>query len=635
MNLKALKNMYLKSPYFKILVLFIFASLIVLPLLVFGEGFVDEGYKLPAYQQKRLISFHSSSINAAAISAMCLTNGSDKSYFVPTKTLGEMNRFFAKSSTLNVDATPNCCGDFICDVSESSNDCPGDCGTAYECPASISVSDAYAGTLEYPTVQIGRECWLAKNLNAGTRIDLATTASDNGVTQKYCQNNDTNNCAIYGGLYQWNEAMAYSTFQKAQGICPSGWHIPTNEEFAYLASYLGGASSTGSHLKEIGTSHWTSGNSDADNTTGFSAFGSGYGINPNFLGFGSQALFWSSTRADANTSNYWSLSSANANLSGGAQAQANSSGLAVRCVRDVLAPIYIINYSVNSEFGTNGAITGSSTQRILPGKDGTAVTALPLVGYEFANWSDGMVGSSRTDKNIHANLTLQANFAPSAPPVCGDGICNGSETTVSCAADCSAGCCLTAESSTYPLSSPWYCSRWSCTSLLGDNNYCEGFCYHADDLNADNYYRLASQASSTMNVIGSNGSTNCRTYTRNTCLQQQGQGNCLWSEAMPACDRYCGDGICSPGTGESCHSCALDCGYCSSCGDGTCSFEPGSLFETCNVCPLDCGRCAGYCLGILPENSDYCTGFATESECTSYGNAMCFWQGQYPQPSQY
>ena len=58
--LKALKNMYLKSPYFKILVLFIFASLIVLPLLVFGEGFVDEGYKLPAYQQKRLISFHSS-----------------------------------------------------------------------------------------------------------------------------------------------------------------------------------------------------------------------------------------------------------------------------------------------------------------------------------------------------------------------------------------------------------------------------------------------------------------------------------------------------------------------------------------------------------------------------------------------
>ena len=52
-------------------------------------------------------------------------------------------------------------------------------------------------------------------------------AANNGVIEKYCYNDDPNNCNTYGGLYQWNEAMQYVTTQGAQGICPSGWHIPT------------------------------------------------------------------------------------------------------------------------------------------------------------------------------------------------------------------------------------------------------------------------------------------------------------------------------------------------------------------------------------------------------------------------
>lgn len=151
--LKALKNMYLKSPFFKIFVLFVFSFLIILPFIVFGEGRPDDGYQLFSNELGRKISYHSSLSNSAAIGTICLNNESSKSYFVPTRTLSEMNKFFAKSSTLNVDASPNCCGDLICDVSENPNDCPGDCGSAYVCPSSISISDSDMGSVDYPVVQ--------------------------------------------------------------------------------------------------------------------------------------------------------------------------------------------------------------------------------------------------------------------------------------------------------------------------------------------------------------------------------------------------------------------------------------------------------------------------------------------------
>lgn len=181
--LKALKNMYLKSPFLKIFVFFFFILLIIIPLLVFGDGAPDDGYRLYANELGRKISYHSSLSNPEAIGTICLNNESSKSYFVPTRTLNEMNRFFAKSSTLNVDASPNCCGDFICDVSENPNDCPGDCGSAYVCPSSISISDSDMGSVDYPVVQIGRQCWLAKNLNVGAKIDLSSAATDNGQIQ--------------------------------------------------------------------------------------------------------------------------------------------------------------------------------------------------------------------------------------------------------------------------------------------------------------------------------------------------------------------------------------------------------------------------------------------------------------------
>jgi uncharacterized protein (TIGR02145 family) len=91
----------------------------------------------------------------------------------------------------------------------------------------------------YPTVSIGNKCWFAGNLDYGTRIDHTVTQADNGVVEKYCYNNDPANCETYGALYQWDEAMAYSSTPGSQGICPEGWHIPTDLEWQEMEISLG------------------------------------------------------------------------------------------------------------------------------------------------------------------------------------------------------------------------------------------------------------------------------------------------------------------------------------------------------------------------------------------------------------
>ena len=63
----------------------------------------------------------------------------------------------------------------------------------------------------YNTVLIGTQCWFVQNLNIGTKFIGSANQTNNGIIEKYCYNNDDANCAIYGGLYQWDEAMQYVT----------------------------------------------------------------------------------------------------------------------------------------------------------------------------------------------------------------------------------------------------------------------------------------------------------------------------------------------------------------------------------------------------------------------------------------
>jgi uncharacterized protein (TIGR02145 family) len=86
----------------------------------------------------------------------------------------------------------------------------------------------------YKTVSHGTSCWMAENLNRGSLLDPPTqTQSDNCISEKYCLASDPG-CNRYGGLYQWDELMSYGSTTTGQGICPPGWHVPTESDWQFL-----------------------------------------------------------------------------------------------------------------------------------------------------------------------------------------------------------------------------------------------------------------------------------------------------------------------------------------------------------------------------------------------------------------
>ncbi|MBW2527779.1 MAG: fibrobacter succinogenes major paralogous domain-containing protein, partial [Deltaproteobacteria bacterium] len=96
----------------------------------------------------------------------------------------------------------------------------------------------------YRTVSIGTQCWMAQNLDVGTLVLITSPQSDNGVIEKYCYGDSLVACTSYGGLYQWDEMMAYGPSDPAnpsttRGICPTGWHLPSDAEYQTLEMHLG------------------------------------------------------------------------------------------------------------------------------------------------------------------------------------------------------------------------------------------------------------------------------------------------------------------------------------------------------------------------------------------------------------
>ncbi len=147
------------------------------------------------------------------------------------------------------------------------------------------VSKVNYGGKNYNTVLIGNQCWLKENLDVGEMIPGTSNQLDNSILEKYCYNNNSENCTTYGGLYQWNEAMQYVTTEGTKGICPDGWHIPTLVEFQTLSATIG---NEGLALLTIEQGGGT-------NTSGFSGLLSGYrNLNNDFVALGVKVYFWSS-----------------------------------------------------------------------------------------------------------------------------------------------------------------------------------------------------------------------------------------------------------------------------------------------------------------------------------------------------
>ena len=90
---------------------------------------------------------------------------------------------------------------------------------------------------------------MAQNLNVGVLIGGRINQNNNGIIEKYCYADLDGNCSILGGLYQCNEMMQYTTTEGTQGICPGGWHLPTDAEWSGLISFLTGQSVAGGKMK--------------------------------------------------------------------------------------------------------------------------------------------------------------------------------------------------------------------------------------------------------------------------------------------------------------------------------------------------------------------------------------------------
>lgn len=91
----------------------------------------------------------------------------------------------------------------------------------------------------YNMLRFGKDVWMAENLDIGTMINGSMDQTDNQVIEKYYYFNDPSEGAIFGGLYQWNELMNYTSIENSQGICPAGWEVPSHKDWMKLEMELG------------------------------------------------------------------------------------------------------------------------------------------------------------------------------------------------------------------------------------------------------------------------------------------------------------------------------------------------------------------------------------------------------------
>ena len=191
--------------------------------------------------------------------------------------------------------------------------------TSINCPTTVSDYDGNS----YNVVKIGNQCWMKQNLRTthytdGTSIYLGYGTSTT-VAYRYCPNNSSSNVNTYGYLYNWAAVMhglGSSLYNPSgvQGLCPTGWHVPSDAEWTQLTNYVEGQSqylcngNSDYIAKALSSTYGWDSNSfsctpgylqSGNNSTGFTALPSGvyqiFADGPAYSSFGSIASFWSCT----------------------------------------------------------------------------------------------------------------------------------------------------------------------------------------------------------------------------------------------------------------------------------------------------------------------------------------------------
>ena len=203
----------------------------------------------------------------------------------------------------------------------------------------------------YQTITLGTQVWMAENLKTtkyrdGTSIPNVTDkfAWRDLSTDAYCDYDNTpSNSDTYGRLYNWYAVT------NSHNICPTGWHVPSLDEWETLDIYAGRTTDgerhkAGGRLKETDTTHWEFPNTEASNESGFTGLPGGLRgwINGTFFNIGSNAYWWLASEVDS----YWLPESERTYTDAwirylsfdsgsiGSNSANKKNGYSVRCVRD-------------------------------------------------------------------------------------------------------------------------------------------------------------------------------------------------------------------------------------------------------------------------------------------------------------
>lgn len=224
--------------------------------------------------------------------------------------------------------------------------------TSYNCPSTVT---DYDGNV-YNVISVQNKCWMKQSLRTthysnGVSIPLGNGGTSSTTAYRYYPDNNSSNVSTYGYLYNWPAVMQGSSSSNlnpsgVQGICPTGWHVPSQAEWNDLVSFVGSQSQyqCGGNSANIAkalssTSGWNSstvtcavGNNPAsNNATGFSIFPSGW-YNGYYFNMGGGAYFWTTTESNNSAAWYYLVGHDMADVYMGTYYK--FSGYSVRCVRD-------------------------------------------------------------------------------------------------------------------------------------------------------------------------------------------------------------------------------------------------------------------------------------------------------------
>jgi uncharacterized protein (TIGR02145 family) len=227
----------------------------------------------------------------------------------------------------------------------------------------------------YRTAVIGSQTWMAENLNYATS------------SGSWCYNNDNSNCNTYGRLYNWSTATDGVSSSDAspivvRGVCPAGWHLPSNAEWATLVDYVGG-SMAAKKLKSVsGWNAYAGVSGNGTDTFGFSALpGGGWfsgSASAPFSSLGEYGDWWTATEFVSSHAYFWNMNYYNDDVS--ELYNVKSDGYSVRCIKGEATPTYAVTVSsVGTNASGNGIYVAGATVSI---SAGTAPT-----GQQFKNWT--------------------------------------------------------------------------------------------------------------------------------------------------------------------------------------------------------------------------------------------------------